>query len=167
METLYSGHGWTVTKGPAPLPNGKIKDVARIGRSDTVHVIARESDGRILIQKEFRPYYGTHIWMLPGGRADKESDLEEAADRELREESGMKAGRLRLLWTVHHSESMDFANHYFFGEDLTEDPLPQDDDELIELHRVLPTEALKLVEESAKIHLPSAYGIRRFIDEGI
>ena len=38
-------------------------------------------------------------------------------------------------------------------------------DELIEVHEVDIHEALRLIESSPKVHLPSAYALRRFIDQ--
>src|SRR3989338_2011864 len=117
-ETLFNDFGWKVVMEEALLPNGKMKKAARVQRADSVQVIALISDGKILLLREFRPYYGQYIWMLPGGRADKEMDITEAAQRELREETGYRAEHLEKLWTVNHSESLIMENHVYVAGGL-------------------------------------------------
>lgn len=165
METLYEGFGWTVTMEEASLPDGRTKKVARVNRADGVHIIACPSDDTVLVLKEFRPYYGTYIWSLPGGRADKEGHIGDAAQRELQEETGYKAEILEHLWTVNVSESLGMTNHIFIAQDLTKSSLPQDADEMMEVYELSFVDALQRIESSPKVHLPSAYALRRYIDE--
>ena len=165
MTNLYSGHGWKVTLDKAKLPDGRVKEVARVERADSVHLIACVDEERILLLREFRPYYQEYIWMLPGGRVDKENDLLEGAQRELQEETGYRAEKFEHLWSMNNSESIASTNHVILAKNLTPDPLPQDEDELIEVHICTPEEALQKIETSSRIHTPSAYAIRRFIDE--
>jgi ADP-ribose pyrophosphatase len=165
METLFDQFGWKVTIEEAPLPDGRVKKVARVGRADSTHIIAFTDSGKIIILREFRPFYGDYIWILPSGRADKELDIVEGAQRELQEESGFRAGRLEHLWTVNHSESLKSSNHIFVAHDLVKDPLPPDGDELIEVHECSIEEALERVELSPKVHLPSAYALQRWLRE--
>lgn len=162
IEELYSGHGWKVTMEEAPLPDGRMKKAARVHRCDSVHVIAFAKDDTILLLREFRPFYGTYLWMLPSGRVDKEKDAKKAAQRELQEETGFKAGSIEFFSTMRHSESFDCANHIFIAHDLTKSPLPPDDDELIEVHEVSIEEALEKVLASPVVHSPSAYSLLRY-----
>ena len=165
MEELFSGHGWTVTLEEAKLPDGRIKKIARVHRADSSHILAFDDGGNILLLREFRPFYGDHLWMLPSGRADKEGDIQEGAQRELREETGFRAAQMRHLWTANISESLAFSNHVFLARDLIEDPLEQDNDELIEVHHVPEEEALEKVLASPVVHLPSAYALLRYLRE--
>lgn len=149
----------------APLPDGRIKKFARVHRADGVHIIACPTAETVLLLREYRPFYGSYIWSLPGGRVDKESDIEGGAQRELQEETGYRAGHLNHLWTVNISESVGMTNHIFVAHNLANDPLPQDHDELIDVHEYPIDEALTLIESSAKVHLPSAYALQRYLRE--
>lgn len=165
MEELYRDKDWQIILETVPLPDGREKRVPRVKRADSAHVIAFNEDGNILLIHEYRPYYHSHIWMLPSGRIDKEDNMHEGAQRELREETGFRANSLEYLWTANHSESIIMANHFFVGRDLVEDPLPQDADETIEVHAMSMEEALKKIHASKKIHLASAYGLLRYMHE--
>ncbi len=165
MEELYKDKDWQILVDTAPLPDGREKRVPRVKRADSAHVLAFNDDGTILLIREYRPYYHAHIWMLPSGRIDKEGDIQEGAQRELREETGFRAHSLEYLWSANHSESIIMTNHFFLARDLSPDPLPQDEDETIEVHAMSVNEALQKIHESEKTHLASAYGLLRFVSE--
>ena len=163
MPELFNAHGWKIVLEEATLPDGRVKQVARAERADTVHLLATPNTGKILLLREFRPYYQTYVWMLPGGRADKEPDLHEAAQRELREETGLRAETLQHLWTASPSESINYSNHFFHATGLMPDPLPQDSDELMEVHTLGIEEAIDRVLTSPKVHLASAFALLRWL----
>lgn len=162
MEELYSGHDWRIVMEEATLPDGRTKKVARAYRPDSVHLIAFTEGGKILLLREYRPFYKDYIWMLPSGRVDKEADHEAGAQRELQEETGFKARELKHLWTTHHSESLNYSNHIYTATGLEESPLPQDDDEMIEVHEVSLDEAIEKVLSSKIVHTASAYALLRY-----
>ena len=69
-----------------------------------------------------------------------------AAQRELREEAGYRAGRLQFLTRFHPANAyLDEIGYCYVAHDLIADPLPADDDEFFE-RAVLPfSEALRMV----------------------
>lgn len=165
MSTLFEGHGWKIALETAPLPDGRAKTGARVYRVDSVNVIAFQAPGTMLLLREFRPFHGAYQWSLPGGKADGEADLAEAARRELREEAGMDARVMEYFCSGNLSDSLSMTNHIFVARDLFASPLPQDPDELLEVHAMTPEEALAKVLGSPKVHLVSAYGLMRYLRE--
>ncbi|MDA1209244.1 MAG: NUDIX hydrolase [bacterium] len=163
MTTLWNDKDWKVILEPASLPDGREKKVVRVERPDSAHIIAFTDSGNILVLREYRPYYGTYIWMLPSGRVDKEKDIEVAAQRELREETGYRAKELKEYCITHYSESVIAANHIFIARGLEKDPLPQDDDEEMEVHELPIEEALNNILESEYVHTASAYALLRYM----
>ncbi len=165
MEELFNDHGWRVFLQTGTLPDGRKKTMARAERPDSVHLLAFTDDDHVLMIREFRPIYGTHIWMLPTGRIDKKEERGVAAQRELQEEAGYRAKSLTYYCTTHPSESTVFANHIFIARDLIKDPLPQDHDEMIEVHEMSLEEAIENVLHSDYVHAASAYALLRYRKE--
>ena len=161
-EELFTGHGWRVTMDSAPLSDGRVKKAARVHRCDSVHIIAFKNQEKILLLRQFRPFYGDYLWMLPSGKVDKETDPDTGAERELREETGYRSLSMKKYCTTRHSESLDSANHIYIAHDLEPAPLPQDDDELIEVHEVSVDEAIARVLGSPHVHTVSAYALLRY-----
>jgi len=165
MQELFSGHGWRVTIEEASLPDGRVKKIARVHHCDSVHILAFDQNNHVLLLREFRPFYKTYIWMLPSGKVDKEDDQDEAAQRELREETGFRARDIVKYCTGNHAEGLVSTNHIYIAHDLVQDPLPQDANELIEVYALPMDEAIEKVLSSPVAHNASAYALLRYARE--
>lgn len=154
--------GWKATIDTAELPDGRRKKGIRLHRSHSVHIIAITDASNIVLLREFRPFLGTYIWMLPSGKADKEADLVEAAHRELREETGYEAKALTPFCRFFSTDSLSIRNYVFIGKQLQRNPLPQDETELIEKHELSLEEAIEKILSSDPIHSVSAAALLRF-----
>jgi 8-oxo-dGTP pyrophosphatase MutT (NUDIX family) len=64
---------------------------------DGVTMIARDPEGRVLM---VRLSYADTGWSLPGGGARRGETMEQAAVRELREETGCEARAVRLVGRI-------------------------------------------------------------------
>jgi ADP-ribose pyrophosphatase len=64
---------------------------------DYVTVLARTRDGELILVRQHRPVVGHETIELPSGHVDAGETPEQAARRELLEETGMVAGDLELL----------------------------------------------------------------------
>src|SRR3989344_8511241 len=163
MEELFNQFGWKLTMEEASLTDRKIKKkLVRVHRCDSVHILAFPEPSKILLLREFRPFYGKYVWMLPSGRVDKENDIEAGAQRELQEETGFRAKSLTHYCSTRHSESMEMTNHNFIAKKLLKDPREQDEDELIEVHEMTLEEAIEKVLQSPIVHTASAYALLRY-----
>ena len=58
-------------------------------KPDAVAVIARDEQGRLLTIREKRPVVGGYLWSVPAGMVDEGETVEEAAVREVKEETGL------------------------------------------------------------------------------
>lgn len=163
MADLYQGNGWRMSEDEAPLLNGGTKKAIRFHRSDTVHILALPTPKTALLLREYRPFFAEWVWMIPSGKADKETDVHVAAQRELREETGFRAGSLQLLHSCNHSETFDYQNLLFLAKDLLPDPLPQDPDEHLEVHELPLEEALERVLTCKRLHPLSALCLLRYL----
>lgn len=132
----------------------------------TVGVVPLVDPGRVLLVRQFRHLMRSDSWELPGGGGLPGETPEAAAQRELREEGGCRAGRLTLLTRFWPSSAyLDEEAYCFIGEELVDDPLPADGDEFFE-RRVFPlAEAVRMalgdgiVESVSKVAILAA-GLR-------
>lgn len=69
----------------------------RVGIGGIVVMVAVTPAGNVLLEKQFRPPLGRQVMELPAGLIDPGESAEEAARRELIEETGWSAGKLQFL----------------------------------------------------------------------
>lgn len=73
------------------------ESVERINCSGIVGMVPVTDDGDVILIKQFRPPVNGYVIELPAGLCDIGESLEDAAKRELVEETGYSAGALRFL----------------------------------------------------------------------
>jgi 8-oxo-dGTP pyrophosphatase MutT (NUDIX family) len=122
------------------LPDGRDRVYPVLAIGITVGVLGFVDAGHVVIVGQYRHLWRERQWELPGGGAHDGEDPMAAAQRELREEGGYRAGRLSLLTRFHPSNAyLDEVAYCYVAEELVADPLPADDDEFIE-RRIVPVE---------------------------
>lgn len=104
---------------------------------DGVSVIGRDLDGQILV---IRHSYGPAGWYFPGGGLKAGEKPEDAARRELLEETGCEIEGLRLVGMVEETLSGATAKAHLFEGVVNDMPAP-DGREVIEA-RFFPTHSL-------------------------
>jgi ADP-ribose pyrophosphatase YjhB (NUDIX family) len=72
-----------------------------------VSTILQEDRRILLVKRKFRPYKG--MWCLPSGFAEIDESIEDAAMRELEEETGVKGKIISLV-------DVDSCSNYFYGD---------------------------------------------------
>lgn len=132
-RVVFRGLFCTVEHRRARYPDGATKVFERIRRIPSVSVIPIDARGRVLLIREFREASGRWRLTVPGGRVDRERSPKHAAQRELREEAGVRARSLRLLLKSNPRGYMHWPWYVYVARDLVRDPLPQDQGEEITL----------------------------------
>lgn len=125
------------------LADGLELDLAMIDHPGSVVLVPMLGDDVLMI-KQFRPALEQTILELPAGTLEWGEDAMAGAQRELREETGYRAEMFTLLSNMAPAVgSSNEVMSILLATGLTWDPLPQDEDERIEL---APTPLDKLVE---------------------
>ncbi len=106
-------------------------------KNRAVGVLPVDDQGRLWLVGQFRYPLGAYSWEIPEGGCPGSETPEATALRELREETGLAAGRLELVAMSHLSNSVSDEIAYIFrATDLTEGPLDPEGCERIEVRRV-------------------------------
>jgi ADP-ribose pyrophosphatase len=121
---------------------------------EAVVILARPAPGSLILVGQYRYPLERVLWEVPAGSVDDGESVEEAAARELREETGYRAKRLRRLWSAYSAPG--FCNellHFVLADDLTAGEPDPDVDEQIEVRTIDAGEAWAMVERN---ELPDA-----------
>ena len=100
-------------------------------------------DGTVTLNSQFRYGLPGRQLELPGGHVDAGESPLEGARRELREETGIRAGKLTPLVSFIAAVKLQQPLHTFLAQDLTQDAHAREIDEDINAVRMPLAEALR------------------------
>lgn len=113
-KLVFKGFLFDVYQWQQKMFDGSCKTFEKLKRSDIVNVFP-VVDGKIVLTRQEQPGVVPFIGAV-GGRLDENEEPEQAARRELLEETGMKAQEL-ILWDAQQPvEKIDYAIYTFIAK---------------------------------------------------
>ncbi len=165
LTTAYKGKIFTIRHRAVTLPDGTKTIYEFCERPASVSTLAFNDKGELLLIKENRVGYAHNTWFLPGGRMDHKGDTaSSAANRELREETGYRAKKLKLIQRKSPASTLIWEIYLFAAKELVYDPLPKDPGEITEVHFVPLTKAVEMALDGTIENEFIAYDIIRFAE---
>lgn len=129
------------------IPNGNTAKWDFIKHNGAAAVIAVKPDGKILMVKQYRNALERETIEIPaGGYNGTVETMEEAAKRELREETGYLAGNMEFLISIR--TTVAFCNEridIYYASDLSLGEQELDDDEYLEVTSYTIDELIQMI----------------------
>lgn len=145
---------------------GELELIRHSGASAIVPVLgaAHDPDPDIVLIRQFRYAAGGEIFEIPAGRPDRDGEpWEDVAARELEEETGWVAGRLRRLNTIYTTPGFtDERIHIFLATGLARGTANLDTDEFVRVVTLPLSHVLDAIGDGRIIDAKSVAGLLYF-----
>ena len=146
-ETLLQGRAFKIRRDYLKTPNGRETRLEIIEHGGSVVLIPIDDDGNLLFVRQYRHAVGKDLLELPAGTRDNDEPFEECAAREIREETGMQAGKLQKVGEFYLAPG--YSSEFmivFLATELRDNPLDADDDEFLQVEKIPLKQAIQMAE---------------------
>jgi ADP-ribose pyrophosphatase len=149
-RSIYTNKWLRLREDLAELPNGHTTIYGVVSTGACVGVLPFVDDQHVLMVRQYRYVFGENQrWEMPTGGMHAGESPEQAAQRELGEEAGYRAERLKHVCTYHTSKSiLEEVAHLYLGFGLTAVAQTPDETEFFEQAVLRFDEVLELVLRS-------------------
>jgi ADP-ribose pyrophosphatase len=151
-ERVYEGRILNLRVDEIRTPMGveALREIVENGGA--VAMVALDDQQRVVLVKQYRHAVRGLVIEIPAGKLDGDEDPLAGAQRELREETGYRAGRFERLGSFYPAPAWSTELVYLYlATELTPGPAQPEADEAIELLRVPLAEAIELIDSGAII----------------
>jgi len=151
-KRLYSGRIVNLDLDSVRYPDDSIGQLEMLRHPGAAAVVPfldppGSADPRAVLIRQFRHAADGYIWEVPAGRLDGGESPESCAERELEEETGMRARRLERLTTIYTTPGFtDERIHLFLADGLEPGAEHREADEFMELHTLRWSRVLEMID---------------------
>jgi len=144
-EVILQGRVFKIRRDLLKTPDGRETKYEIIEHGGSVAIVPVDDDGNLLFIRQYRHAAGKEMLELPAGTRDDDEPYEECAAREIREETGMEAGKLQKVGEFYLAPgySTEFMG-VFLATELKHNPLEADDDEFLSVEKMSVKEAFAM-----------------------
>jgi ADP-ribose diphosphatase len=152
-ERCYTGRVINVEHDQVEFPDGSRAMLEMVRHPGAAAVVPflddpADADPRILLIRQFRHAADDFIWEIPAGTLGRGEDPEACAYRELEEEAGWRAARVRHLTTVFTTPGFtDEKIHLYLATELSPSTARPEHDEFISVHQVRWSEVGRMIRQ--------------------
>lgn len=133
-EYVYRGRVVTLRIDTLRTPDGREIKREVVEHHGAVAIVPRLDADTVLLIRQYRQAVGETLLEIPAGTLEEGEDPDACAARELEEEIGYRAGRLRPMFSQYLAPGYSSeVLHAYLGEELTPGRTHPDEDEEIEL----------------------------------
>ena len=160
-QLLYESKFVSVFNDKVILPNKLKIDYTRIELPDFVSVISTIEDKIVMIEILRYPQNSVSL-EIPSGHVEDNESTEEAAVRELEEESGYKAEKITKIGYFYPLSRSTQRAHLFFASSLTKVKQKLEETEQISVKLVHIEEIKKMLNTGKITHPPTIIALQKY-----
>lgn len=135
-ESKYQGKAFSVRRDQLHLPDGGTVYLDIVEHVAAVTILPLGEQGQVWFVRQYRHPAGKNLLELPAGTVEAGEAPEACARREIREETGMAAGKIIKIGEFFLAPGYSTEYMYvYLASDLAYDPLPGDQDEFLSVER--------------------------------
>lgn len=136
-ERLYDGKVLALEKDTVRLPDGNTAIREIIRKSAAVCVVPLTDDNNVIMVDQFRYPYAEVLTEIPAGKLEKGEDALDGAIRELEEETGYTAGKMKFIGNYYPTPAIidEFISMYV-ATDLQKGKVHLDEDEFLTSYEI-------------------------------
>lgn len=167
VRYLFNRPPWLVLRQQTfRLPSGReIADYWISEYPPWVNVVAVTGDDRLVLVRQYRPGLGAVHYEIPAGVAEPGEDMEQAARRELLEETGFGGGRWSLLASLSANPALqnNLTTTYLAEGVEAQAAVAPDATEDLRVHLVELRDALGLLDQGEMVQALHAAPLLRYL----
>jgi len=166
IQTVYDNPWITVYEDQVTTPTRTPGIYGRVCmKNKALGVIPLDEDGNTWIVGQYRYTLGEYSWEIPMGGGSATESLLEAAQRELLEETGIRAQRWDSLARIHTSNSVtDEEGFVYLATQLSFTEARPDETEDLKVRKLPAMEAVKMVRDGRITDAISMIGLLRLAE---
>ncbi|HEY9153092.1 MAG TPA: NUDIX hydrolase [Anaerolineales bacterium] len=147
-EPVFQGRAFKIRRDYLKTPDGRETKYEIVEHGGSVIIIPVDDKGNLLFVRQYRHAAGKDLLELPAGTREGNEPHDVCAAREIREETGMAAGKLERIGDFYLAPgySTEFMA-VFLATDLTHNPLKPDADEFLQVEKIPIQKAIEMAEQ--------------------
>ncbi|SHJ64902.1 NUDIX hydrolase [Tepidibacter formicigenes] len=147
-EKIYNGKVINLRVDTVELPQHKYQKREIVEHPGAVAILALTEKKEVILVKQFRKPVEETLLELPAGKLELGEDPKECAIRELKEETGYEAEKIKFSNLFYTSAGFSNEKMYLYlATGLKEGQSCPDEDEYIEVFKVKISEALDMIKK--------------------
>lgn len=159
-EPLFEGRVFALKREQVAEPSGRIVTREIVVHPGSAVVLPVLADGRLVLIRQYRHAAGRYLWELVAGHREPSESFLQGARRELEEETGYVARKVRKLLTIFPSPGLlGERMEIFLAQGLIKGPARLEDDEEITQRAVTLSEAKAWIRSGKICDAKSIAGI--------
>ncbi len=146
-EPLLQGRAFKVRRDYLKTPDGRETKLEIVEHGGSVVILPIDEKNNLLFVRQYRHAVKGDLLELPAGTRNGDEPFEACAAREIREETGMEAGKLQKIGEFYLAPGYSTElMGVFLATQLKSNPLQADEDEFLQVEKIPLRKAIEMAE---------------------